>query len=200
MKKLKSLCLILCMCVTVFAGEKGLSRSQAAKILKKEFAKQGALYEAEDGVIFMSLARRYTIPESSGNWNLGALRALSEAGLINFQYIEKSKKFSGKHVVVVGPVTDEGMKYVVIGQRSDGSAYLAFKLADKTLVRITGILNDSNSALVEYEWKYANITPFGHILTKHSNGFTYFDSIKISEEIEKDNRRFLRYDDGWRMK
>ena len=200
MKKLKGLCLILCMCMTVFAGSNGLSRSQAAKILKKEFAKQRALYDLKDARP-ICLAWKCTIPESSGNWNLGTVEALSEAGLIKFQYIGKSEKFRGDHNVVVGPITDEGRKYLVSHKRSDGPGkYLAFKLADKTLVRITGILNDSNSALVEYEWKYTNITPFGHILTKHSNTVTWLGAIKISGEIRKDEARFLRYDDGWRIK
>jgi len=186
MKKLKSLCLILCMCTTAFAGSNGLSRSQAAKILNKEFAQNGRVFSIPLG--------RQIIFGSSNEWNFNAIKALKEAGVINFRYIEKVKHTRGNHVIVIQGLTEEGMKYFVPSE-SDGE--IAVKLADRTVVRITGILSDAHSAHVEYEWKYTNITPFGRILTQHSRGYV---SIKITEEVKKREVEFSRYDDGWRTR
>ena len=69
------------------------------------------------------------------------------------------------------------------------------RMADYQLVQITGIqqADGSNTAEVEFYWRYANVTPFGEIASEYS------DNLDYSQGNRRQTVLLTRFDDGWRL-
>lgn len=142
-------------------------------------------------------------------------------------YIEiKPKETANKYIVktideklVAGISYRYSQLFGVKDEKIEGESNSIFlKICDKVLVGITGIgFFGDTSAVVEYNWKYENITPVKQTLERIENfsryvisghGFKGFISTdfyreivegRIDNRIHSDKLKFALYDDGWRI-
>lgn len=120
-------------------------------------------------------------------------QSLADQKLLTFNI--SSQGFSdriGKFYNLDVELTEKGEAYKVkedsynIGFGHRGPIYY-MKAADAEFNEITGIQEKDNQATVSYNLKYTNVTPFGK--GQYDNGKT-----------EDQHAKFVKYDDGWRLK
>ena len=70
------------------------------------------------------------------------------------------------------------------------------KMADRSLIAITGIRESSegNTATVELQWQYTNLTPFGKVAPLLDGRLDYTPNRPRNASVT-----FKKYDDGWRL-
>ncbi len=161
-------------------GKSNLSQGKAAKMIKehKKFPIpiEGKLDIGKD--IFAYLDTK-------------VLKALSDEGVITYQFLRlyvTANKISAE-------LTDKGKKYITgSGKRPwphTGQRFVVVKLYEKSFLKVTGIkfleIGGTKGAVVEYQWKYSNVTPFGLHWKKYD------------ETPRTDKITFALWDDGWRI-
>ncbi len=80
---------------------------------------------------------------------------------------------------------------------ADGKYRYTAKLADRQFVGVTGVVQNSNTAQVEYTWKYANQTLVGKNSLKYRTGRDA--EFMIDDSLHTETVSFKKYDDGWRL-
>jgi hypothetical protein len=162
---------------------KDLSRDKAKKMIISHF-KSTTLITTE-----LDVGSKIMANQMSPKW----LESLKREGLIDYTY---HQPYVLNHVVSVS-LTDKGKKYVVgdtgtRGWPNAGQKYVNVKLAEREFVEITGIRapGDKKEAVVEYNWKYANLSPF----SKGWKGADYDE-----KKTHMGEAYFVLYDDGWRI-
>ena len=127
-----------------------------------------------------------------------------DKNLITFEYINNVKDFFFTYRHYKLDLTSDGENYLInTSTNKDNLPIYLVKVGEKVFGEITGIIEnaDKNSAIVQFTFKYANITPFGDafsykaqvmsnelILPYYRNGETFNEEITI-----------VKYDDGWRI-
>lgn len=120
--------------------------------------------------------------------------------------METGKRINYRNYFVMKvSLTKKAQKYVV-GKEIIGKTECSFvKLAERKFGKVTGIKFSKNDkeALVEYNWSYVKLTPFGKNWDLFDNMLfkNPFNRIKKIVEKRKYNEKIILelYDDGWRI-
>ncbi len=114
------------------------------------------------------------------------LTALQKEGLIKYQVVGKWG-FGNLMDIIVIQMTGKGMKYALALM----DRHAVVELSQIEFLKVTGIQFKESSrgktAVVHYQWRYSEMTPFGDILIdKHIS-------------VNSDSATFVLFDDGWRL-
>lgn len=103
-------------------------------------------------------------------------------------------------------LTPEGQKFKVgdkvvtyshqAGAYNQHNTCSIMKMADRSLASVTNIHRsaDGNEATVEFQWQYANVTPFGRVAPLLGGGLDYDPNRRYDASIP-----FTRHDDRWSL-
>lgn len=124
-----------------------------------------------------------------------ALRELYEPlqakGLVTYEIVPTMDSFAARgHRLINVTLTQQGEDYrleVRSDDRDAACSLTSVRTCERDLIAVTGIVGDERAALVQYQWRFANPTPFASIAE---------DCAKTDPHAAE--ARFLRYDDGWR--
>jgi hypothetical protein len=190
-----------CFLITVLASiilisgcSKDLSRDKAREIIINHFKYPIPVTKELD------IGTKIMANQMSPKW----LESLKHDGLIDYIY---HQPFGLNHVVSVS-LTDKGKKYVIAdrgtrGWPNAGQKFVNVKFAEKQFVEITGIRTsgDKKEAVVEYTWKYANLSPFSKGWKDESLFGALAGSAGYDEKkTYKEEVYLVLYDDGWRIR
>jgi hypothetical protein len=103
-------------------------------------------------------------------------------------------------------LTPEGQKFKVgdkvvtylaqAGAYNQHNTCSIMKMADRSLASVTNIRRsaDGNDAIVEYQWQYVNVTPFGSVAPSLGGGLDYDPNRRYDASIP-----FTRHDGQWSL-
>lgn len=160
------ICLVLASC-----GTKELSRKEVLQILKQEVQYPKVI----DYEVFCADPQHAQKVIEAG---------LEKEGLLTVQKTQKLKDV-GKPLITF---TEKAQQYLLTTPKDDKSLDVQkVKIAEEVLMEVTGIKQDTKSAVVEYKTVYKNVTPFASL---------------VNSDFKQNPTRtahFSLYDDGWRM-
>jgi len=177
---------------TLFSCSNKITREKAKDLIIKKFNFPITVTEKLDygTVNYMN----------GGGTNLTAENKLIEEKLMTFKSLGQKRDMFFTYTSYFLDLTPEGMKFK-IGETTDyaGTRFYEMKVAEKIFLEITGIIeiNDGKAARIDYNWRYANITPFGEAFSLRNqqiNEVVYNGGKVYSEQV-----MMIKYDDGWRI-
>lgn len=180
--------------ILISGCSKDLSRNKAREIIINHFKYPIPVTKELD------IGSKIMANQMSPKW----LESLKHDGLIDYTY---HRAFGLNHVVSIF-LTDKGKEYVVgdrgtRGWPNAGQKYVKVKFAEKQFVEITGVRTsgDKKEAVVEYTWKYGNLSPFSKGWKDESLfGALAGGGSHDENKTYKDQVYMAFYDDGWRIR
>jgi hypothetical protein len=174
---------------------KELTRSKAKEILLAKLQKEAPQVEPHQmGILAVGNAQTVEQVLVNSNPYFRYLKQLMDAGVINVKWAGRRRwSDSGATVGLIDvSLTDAGLAYKTGDFQKD---WPLLKMCSREFDQITGITTQTeNLALVEYTWKFTNLTPFA----KYRNAIPY-QPVCDPSAVNADKVFMRLYDDGWRL-
>ncbi len=134
------------------------------------------------------------------------LKPLVRANLATLTPIGESRWAYYTYYAIDIELTPEGRKYKVgdkvvryaaqAGAYNQNNTCSIMKMADRSLVDVTNIRrsDDGERALVDFQWQYVNITPFGEVAPLLRSSLDYDSGRRYDASV-----LFTRHDDAWSL-